>query len=192
MSSTAVRRDSSAPTPHAPRHKRARTRRLQFLSRLLVSEYLLVPCCRPQRSTALRGPKNRDIALTAILDNHLRGRLAVRRNWLKFSKGLPSTVDESVTHEPVQDFVYGRSRFGLVIWRRDLCYWLSAIGHDQGFSLANGAQIASQAVFEFAAANLNHCSYLDMIVATSRARINYRLRRMPGRVRPARVSCQVK
>jgi hypothetical protein len=77
-------------------------------------------------------------------------------------------VEESVTHKPVQYFVEGRSRFGFVIWRGYLCHWFSAVGHDEGFALTDGAQIAAQAVLELAAADLNHCSYLDMIVATLR------------------------
>src|SRR5258707_809011 len=99
---------------------------------------------------------NPNKALPAILDDHLGARFPPRFHRSKLAKGSFGEANFALGFKLFQDVGEGQLRIEVLFGRADFRDWLSAIRDQQGLTVAQGAKIASEGVFEFAAANLLH------------------------------------
>src|SRR5216684_1969504 len=135
---------------------------------------------------------NRGKALPAVLDDHPGSRFAARRHGAELAEWALGKADFAFGFKLFQDVGESLLRNDVLLQRAYFCNRFPAIGNQQGLTVADGAQVSSEAVFEFTAADSLHVATSLHIVATKARAGNHRLSLMPGRVRPARVSCQVK
>src|SRR5579862_3597795 len=96
----------------------------------------------------------------AVLNDHFRCGFAFRGKRLEFLQRSRPQSDQSICFELLKNFIECRSGCRFQVWGRNLCNCFAAIGDDESFTFADGTEIASEAVLEFAAADLDHCSYL--------------------------------
>src|SRR6266403_164649 len=120
-------------------------------------------------------------ALPAILDDHLGARFPPRFHRSKLSKRALGEANFALGFKLFQDVGEGQLRIEVLFGRADFRDGLSAIRDQQGLTVADGAQITSEAVFEFTAANSSHVATSISIVATTGVACNQRLSLMPGR-----------
>src|SRR6266446_8169282 len=135
---------------------------------------------------------NRGKALPAVLDDHPGSRFAARRHGAELAEWALGKADFAFGFKLFQDVGESQLRINVLFGRADFCNWFPAIGDEQRLAVADGAQVSSEAVFEFTAADPLHVATSLYIVATKAGAGNQRLSLIPGRTRPARVSCQVK
>src|SRR5258707_766530 len=126
---------------------------------------------------------NPNKALPAILDDHLGARFPPRFHRSKLSKRALGEANFALGFKLFQDVGESQLRIEALFGRADFRDGLSAIRDQQGLTVADGAQIASEAVFEFAAANPLHVATSITIVATKARGGNDRL---SFRVRPSK------
>src|SRR4029077_1139564 len=130
-------------------------------------------------------------ALPAILDDHLGPWFSPRFHRSELSKGAFGKANFALRFKLFQYVGESQLRIAVLFGRADFCNRCSAVGDKKSLPFADCAQISSEAVFEFAAADSLHVATSLNIVATKVSAGNQRLSLMPGRMRPARVSCQV-
>jgi hypothetical protein len=80
---------------------------------------------------------NPGTALPAILDYHPGGRFSPRWHGFEFSKGSLGQPDLSLGFELLQNVIHGELSRAILIWRANLCYRLTAVGYQQGFTLSD-------------------------------------------------------
>src|SRR5713226_223577 len=119
-------------------------------------------------------------ALPAILDDHLGGGFAARRHRAKFSEGALGKANFAFGLKVFQYLGERQLRIVVLFRRAYFCNWFSAIRDQQRLTVADGAQISSEAVFEFTAADPLHVATSPTIVATKAGASNQRLSLMPG------------
>jgi hypothetical protein len=109
---------------------------------------------------------NRGKALPAVLDDHPGSRFAARRHGAELAEWALGKADFAFGFKLFQ--YVGESQLGIAVQsgRAYFCDWFPAIGDQQGLTVADGAQVSSEAVFEFTAADSLHVATLLNIVAT--------------------------
>src|SRR5260370_28556879 len=112
---------------------------------------------------------NRGKALPAILDDHLGSRFPARRHRAKFSEGALREANFAFGLELFQYVGESQLRIAVLFRRAYFCNWLSAVCDKQSLAFTDGAQVSSEAVFEFTAADSLHVATLILIVATMKA-----------------------
>src|SRR5258705_13938182 len=118
---------------------------------------------------------NPNKALPAILDDHLGARFPPRFHRSKLAKGSLGEANFALGFKLFQDVGEGQLRIEVLFGRADFCDGCSTVSDKKSLTFADGAQIASEAVFEFAAANPLHVATSITIVATKEKAGNQRL-----------------
>src|SRR5258708_2815374 len=132
---------------------------------------------------------NPNRALAAILDDHLGARFPARRDGSKFSKRAFGKANSALGFELFQYVGESQLKIGVLFGRADFCDGCSTVSDKKSLAFADCAQIASEAVLEFTAANPLHVATSFTLVATMgvarNQKVSFRLRPRKDKADPS-------
>src|SRR5260370_13819400 len=98
------------------------------------------------------------------------------------------TAESTLGNQLLQELVEWKLAMAILVGWADSCDRFSAVSDKQSLAFTDGTQVASEAVFEFTAADPLHVATSLNIVATKARGGHHRVSLIPGRTPPGLVS----